>query len=250
MNAALTWLLLAAALALVRVPSVAARSASHAAQVSQRQGRMSPTVQRAVVAVAIGGGCVALLGPVRGALADALVAPVAAWATTRLAARHRPRAPDTELPLTLDLIAAALRGGKPVPDALLLAAPAHGAAPGKDAAPGHGAAPDILGQVAGLLRLGADPAEAWRIAAADPQLADLAHVARRSSTSGIRLAGALELLAVDLRADLRASAEARAQRAGVLAMAPLGLCFLPAFVCLGVTPVIVGIASGMAAAVP
>ncbi|MDQ3055153.1 MAG: type II secretion system protein F, partial [Actinomycetota bacterium] len=35
----------------------------------------------------------------------------------------------------------------------------------------------------------------------------------------------------------------RAQRAGVALMAPLGLCFLPAFVCLGVVPVVVGIAS-------
>ena len=256
MNAALAWLLLAVAVALVPPPSVAERSSSHTARVSQRQRRMSPAVQRAVVAVATGGGCVALLGPVRGALTGAFAVPVAAWAIARLSARHQPRAPDTELPLTLDLIAAALRGGKPVPDALLLAAPAedaalgHVAAPGHRGTPGHGAAPEILRRVAGLLRLGADPAEAWRIAAADAQLADLAHVARRSSTSGIRLAGALEQLAIDLRADLRASAEARAQRAGVLAMAPLGLCFLPAFVCLGVVPVIVGIASGMAGAVP
>jgi hypothetical protein len=33
-------------------------------------------------------------------------------------------------------------------------------------------------------------------------------------------------------------------------MAPLGLCFLPAFVCLGVVPVVVGIAKGVFGALP
>jgi pilus assembly protein TadC len=32
------------------------------------------------------------------------------------------------------------------------------------------------------------------------------------------------------------------QRAGVRVLAPLGLCFLPAFVCLGVVPLVIGIA--------
>jgi pilus assembly protein TadC len=38
------------------------------------------------------------------------------------------------------------------------------------------------------------------------------------------------------------AAEARAQRAGVLIAAPLGLCFLPAFLVLGVVPVVIGLA--------
>ena len=35
------------------------------------------------------------------------------------------------------------------------------------------------------------------------------------------------------------------ERAGVLAAAPLGLCFLPSFVCLGIVPIVVGIARGV-----
>ena len=35
------------------------------------------------------------------------------------------------------------------------------------------------------------------------------------------------------------------ERASVLVAGPLGLCFLPAFVCLGVLPVVVGLADGM-----
>ena len=38
------------------------------------------------------------------------------------------------------------------------------------------------------------------------------------------------------------SATAAAERAGVLIAGPLGLCFLPAFVCLGVVPVVAGLA--------
>jgi pilus assembly protein TadC len=96
--------------------------------------------------------------------------------------------------------------------------------------------------VAGLLRLGADPDEAWRCLDSSAQLAALARTARRSSASGARLAGAFEQLAGQLRRDARAAAEARAQRAGVLAVAPLAFCFLPSFVCLGIVPAVVGLA--------
>jgi pilus assembly protein TadC len=79
----------------------------------------------------------------------------------------------------------------------------------------------------------------------DSALAPVASPARRSAESGVRLARGFELLAVELRDDARAAAMARAQRAGVWAVAPLGLCFLPAFACLGIIPVIVGIAHGV-----
>ena len=40
----------------------------------------------------------------------------------------------------------------------------------------------------------------------------------------------------------RARIERDVRRAGVWVLAPLGLCFLPAFVCLGVVPLVLGIA--------
>ena len=46
-----------------------------------------------------------------------------------------------------------------------------------------------------------------------------------------------------IRSTAADTAEARAQRAAVLITAPLGLCFLPAFVCLGVAPTVAGIAA-------
>jgi hypothetical protein len=38
-------------------------------------------------------------------------------------------------------------------------------------------------------------------------------------------------------------ARAAAERAAVLIAGPLGLCYLPAFVCLGIVPVIAGLAT-------
>jgi pilus assembly protein TadC len=137
------------------------------------------------------------------------------------------------MPLVLDLVAAALRAGQPVEAALVLAAPAAG-----------DLSADLL-RVAGLLRLGAEPGEAWRPLAARPALAPVAVAASRSSTSGLRLASGFEQVAAEMRAEAHAAAEASAARTGVFVLAPLALCFLPAFVCLGIVPAIVGIGSGV-----
>jgi hypothetical protein len=58
------------------------------------------------------------------------------------------------------------------------------------------------------------------------------------------MAIALERLAEDLRCDRAAAAEAAVRRVSVLAVLPLGLCFLPAFVLTGVVPVVASIVSG------
>jgi Flp pilus assembly protein TadB len=139
--------------------------------------------------------------------------------------------PDPALPLVLDLAAAALRSGRPMPAALILAAPA-----------GRADTAAELNRVAALCRLGADPAQAWAGIARDGPLGPLVPVAVRSSASGSKLAAAFERLATDLRAERTAAAAVRAHRAGVSALAPLAACFLPSFVCLGVVPVIVGVA--------
>jgi pilus assembly protein TadC len=130
-----------------------------------------------------------------------------------------------------------MRAGSPLPEALALAAPAAG---------DHAGA---LDQVGVLLRLGAEPAAAWGTVEADP-LGQLARTAVRSAESGVRLAAALEASAQQLRTEFQTSARMRAERTGVLALAPLGLCFLPAFVCLGIVPVVVGIARDVSVALP
>jgi len=178
----------------------------------------------------------AILGPVTGGLASVIVAPVVAAGAAHLARRSRSR-PDgrriSGLALTVDLLAAALRAGQPVDAALAAVAVTADSRTSAE-----------LAQVAGLMRLGADPPEAWEALLADPVLGGVARTACRSAQSGIRLAGSLEQLARELRAETRTAAQARAHRTAIWAMAPLGLCFLPAFVCVGVVPIVIGLAGG------
>ncbi|MEV6242549.1 type II secretion system F family protein [Lentzea sp. NPDC051838] len=160
-----------------------------------------------------------------------LVAPTPRRAIDRL----RPKAHDppptnqkTEGPFeraaALDLMAACLKAGLPVPTAIK--------------ASGIGE----LSRVAELLALGADPNTAWAEALNNPTTAALARAARRTARSGAAFAGQALELAERTRAEAKDEAEAKAQRAGVAVAAPLALCFLPAFLCLGVVPVVLGLA--------
>ena len=146
----------------------------------------------------------------------------------------RSRAELAEMPLVLDLLAAVLDSGQPLEPTLRAVAPVAGARLASE-----------LGQVASLLRLGAAPAEAWSRLRTDRELHPVAATAIRSAESGIRLARGFRALAAELRADARSAATARAQRVGVWSMAPLGLCFLPAFVCVGIVPTVIGVARGV-----
>ena len=133
-----------------------------------------------------------------------------------------------------ELLAACLRAGMPVPVAVRAVAEGLG----------EPAGPALL-RTAELLALGADYTQAWLPALECTATARLAKAARRSGRSGIALAESLTRLATEVRADARQQSEARAQRAGVLIAAPLGLCFLPAFLLIGVVPVLVGLAGGL-----
>ena len=98
-----------------------------------------------------------------------------------------------------------------------------------------------LDAVAAMLSLGADPVTAWRAIDLDGELAPLAAAALRSAAGGGGLADAVREYAAQLRQDVAAESIRAAGRAGVLMTAPLGVCFLPAFLCLGLAPVVVGL---------
>ena len=136
---------------------------------------------------------------------------------------------ERELPGACDLLGVCLAAGVPVGAALA----AVGAA-----------VPVPLGRhlvgVAALSRLGADPRQAW--ADVPAELAALGRVLTRAGESGAAAVPALRSLAVESRTAARTAAQSAVQRAGVWVLAPLGLCFLPAFVCLGVVPMVLGIA--------
>lgn len=133
---------------------------------------------------------------------------------------------------SLDLLGACLRAGLPVSAAITAMA---------STAPKPMA--DSLRRVADLLALGADPETAWSEAALDPDTEALARMARRSARSGSSLSSSMAELAERSRGDAEDLAAAAAERAGVLISGPLGLCFLPAFIALGIVPVVIGLAT-------
>ncbi|MFF8974433.1 type II secretion system F family protein [Streptomyces sp. NPDC014995] len=143
------------------------------------------------------------------------------------------RAAARQLPLAADLLAACIAAGAgPV-----IAAQAVGEALGGPVGEG-------LARGAAEMRLGGEPATAWRRLAAAPGAAALARLLERADVSGLPAAGPVTRLAADARAEWARAGTARARRAAVMVTAPVGLCFLPAFIAVGIAPVVIGLAGG------
>ncbi|WP_319454777.1 MULTISPECIES: type II secretion system F family protein [unclassified Mycobacterium] len=132
----------------------------------------------------------------------------------------------------LDVFAACLSSGMAVAAAAAATAPSS---PAPLAA--------VLGRAAELLAVGADATTAWSTQdRSDRYVEALTRLARRSAASGAALAQGVAELAEQSRQDAGDAARAAGERAGVLIAGPLGLCYLPAFLCLGVVPVVMGLA--------
>lgn len=193
-------------------------------------GRPLPRPPLGVVAVLGGAGLAlvvgGLLGAVLGAAAIVGVLRIVPRLESRSTRSRRARL-AAQAPEVLDLLAACLTSGAPVQAAVAATADAV-----------DEPCRTLLRQVAARLRLGAEAEVAWRAVALEPPLAPLAAAAERSARTGATLAAGLPVVAADLRARRRADVEAAARTVGVRLTAPLGLLFLPAFVLLGVVPVV------------
>ncbi len=195
-------------------------------------------------AVGAAGAAVALLLLARG-VSPGLILPAAlAGAAFWWFAGRDDRAGRTEqarlarlLPEAADLLAACLDAGAHAPEALEVVGSVVGAP--LDAR---------FRRIAGGLRLGADPADAWATGPGEGDvLAPLARAFVRASRTGAPLAGTVGVVADEQRRRLRWSAESAARRAGVAAVGPLAACFLPAFVLIGVVPVVLSVAAELVA---
>lgn len=153
------------------------------------------------------------------------------WSRER---RRPPRAIAAELPPALDLLAACISAGAMLESALGAVASAF-----------DGPIGELLADIARLSALGAPPEDAWSAALQDPTWAPIARAVIRAHHSGAALTDVLNRVASELRRDLRTRTEAAAARASVTAVLPLGLCFLPAFLLLGVVPVVAGFTTSL-----
>jgi Flp pilus assembly protein TadB len=171
-------------------------------------------------------------GPVLAALAPVVFLLARRRWAARSAAGRQHREVAAALPRFADLVAACLESGAAPADAL-------------DVVRRHlkGPLADRLAPVVGALRSGIDPLTVFDGRGQDDPLRGLVIGLARAMESGAPLADMVAAVADDQRRRRRWSAEAAARRAGVHAVAPLVLCFLPAFVLLGVVPVVVSIAA-------
>lgn len=231
MIAATGWILASCALLLAGTPARA--GARHAAASAARGRPPLPLVAGLLGALALA----VVAGPVGVVLA--LPAGLSSvWLVRRLTLRQYKAVPDRRaVAFVVDLLATALAAGAP-PEVAITAVASAVADYGSTA---FRVAVQPLDRVGRLLQLGTDPAQAWTSAAAVPGYQPVAAAGRRCSHSGARLAGALSAAAEELRARHRGESVARAERIGVWALLPLGCCFLPAFVCIGVVPIVAGI---------
>ena len=180
--------------------------------------------------------CAAIAGPTLlggpFGLAVGIGAGLAVWvlvgrAEPRVARRRREQARQ-ELPHVVQLLAAVLRGGGSIEQALVQVARAL-----------PGPATDALRAAEGRLRVGAGPAQVWTDLAANPALAPLGRALARSAESGASVVDVMSRLSDELAREHRGEVEDLARSVGVRAAVPLGVCLLPAFLLLGIVPVVV-----------
>ncbi|MGK4908691.1 type II secretion system F family protein [Streptomyces sp. PHES57] len=150
------------------------------------------------------------------------------------AADAEERTAEAQLPLAAELMAACL---------------AAGAGPERAAEAVGGSVGGPLGErlvlAATELRLGAEPASVWGGFAQRPWGVEFARCMERAGVAGVPAVEAVTRLAAELRRRRARAANTRARRAAVLVTGPLGLCFLPAFLALGVAPVLLGLARSL-----
>ena len=173
------------------------------------------------------------LGGAVGMVAGALLAAVS-WrilgAAEAPAVRRRRELLARQLPVGVQLLAAALRAGTDLQSAMATVA---------EALPGPFG--EELARIGRELTLGVPPEQVWMGNADDPVLGPMARTLGRAQETGAAVAGVMEDLAVELQGRRRAETERAARSVDVRASAPLGLCFLPAFMMLGVLPLVAGV---------
>jgi tight adherence protein B len=154
------------------------------------------------------------------------------WSDRLVAVARGTDQPGVDVQVVLELVAAALRAGAGVPRALEATGVAVG---GPDGA--------VLTRAAHALVLGAAWDRAW--AHAPPVLGPMVRALRGAWLDGAAPGEALRAAGEEVRHARRSSARTAAARLGVRLVLPLGVCYLPAFVLVGLVPVLLALGIGL-----
>ncbi|MGX1576472.1 type II secretion system F family protein [Cellulosimicrobium funkei] len=142
------------------------------------------------------------------------------------------REPGIETGVLLELLAAAVGSGAAIPRALDVVGSCVGGLDGAG-----------LRAAGAALLLGASWDGAW--AGAPPRLGVVQRALRPAWLHGAAPASSLRAAAGASRQDRTGAAKAAAARLAVHLVLPLGACFLPAFVLVGLLPVLVSLGAGL-----
>lgn len=233
----LSALLIGLAVGLAVPPSAEPRLARWSTESPSHPRRRSRGWWPWAAALSAGLGCWVLLGGAVGAVAGIGCVIVLPRLLSRLESRsdRRRRAElARQVPPFAELLSATLASGAPLGRSLAVVSEAVGE-PTRTA----------LAPVLAAMDLGADPVEAWRSTPTEPAHEELAAAIIRSLESGAPLSRIMGQLGEDARRRHRAAVEVAARSAGVRAVAPLAACFLPAFLLLGVVPVVASLAGAL-----
>lgn len=143
------------------------------------------------------------------------------------------RALAREQPDALEFLAVCLEAGSPIPAAVTTVAEVSPTATS-----------EVLGRVLAHLGVGRSTEEAWTELRGHPVWGPAARDLIRSARSGTSLVATLRLHAEDARTARQDAETRRARTVGVKSVVPLMACFLPAFVLIGVVPIIASLLGG------
>lgn len=212
-----------------RAPSTASGPATGSVMSGARSRAAASALSGLAIALFVSGPAVVLAVPT--------VVTATWWLLGRAepAARARERQRlDIEVPLAAELLAAAIAAGCPVVGAVGVVGRSMGGPLGT-----------ALGRCAAAAEVGSDPAQVWAPLRAEPALVPVARALAAAIARGTSPVPALQRIAEDSRLAARWAAQGRARALGARAAAPLGLCFLPAFVLLAVVPLVATSGAGL-----
>lgn len=193
-----------------------------------------------LLAGALGLVVVLLLGSGFGVVVALVVAGATYWGYRRLgtrADRQRTRMLQAQMPLALDLLASALEAGLPLRVAVRTVAEVT-------AEPTSG----FLGLVHAQVQVGRSESDAWTSVGDQPGNAVWRAPARdlaRNADSGSAVVQVLREHARQQRTEAAHLVEKRAKSVGVRSVIPMMCCYLPAFILVGVVPIIGGLVTGL-----
>ncbi|WP_051462787.1 type II secretion system F family protein [Haloglycomyces albus] len=170
-------------------------------------------------------------------LTGLITAAVIGWSGHRLLNRTpRTATHDSAWAWSLYLLAAGLRAGRPL---------SHTAIHIADTA--NDDVSDRLRRFGTALALGADAHEAGRHLTGLTRRQRVVTAVERSRTTGASLSATLENIASGINLAHNTTVNERAATTGVHLLAPMFLCFLPAFVLLGIIPTVAALLTGLEA---